>query len=263
MHLPKNCFCNFHLWLSLNWIFHRAKNTYGVWGGMIIQLNKYTHTHTHTHTLPPPISKRCALLDTDYSPDHLILYCDIAADDTVNGAPSKMAVIAKQVDEAASLVFMGDKYDVPMLLPIAEAALCSATPSMHVGEQIDKDEKEDNMDAVKWLTISDRLGMQRLKRKCQFLVADAVASSVTDRQIMIRIASSLDRFIAGGSCIFETLAAAMLCRKDNCRMCCECGQTYRVELEYCQVCGCSKNFPFRFDEKSFQSEIERYAKKRP
>ena len=72
------------------------------------------------------------------------------------------------------MVFIGDKYDIPLLLRASGDKLCRLADSMHFikpGSQKESSKDQDEWNnAARWLAIADRLDMQELKTLCQYVI---------------------------------------------------------------------------------------------
>lgn len=88
----------------------------------------------------------------------------------VYGKRTKLATC----DEARRIVFIGDKYDIPLLLRVSGDKLCQLADSLHFikpARQTDSSKDQDEWNnAARWLGVADRLNMQELKTLCQYVI---------------------------------------------------------------------------------------------
>ncbi|GMH43882.1 hypothetical protein BSKO_11816 [Bryopsis sp. KO-2023] len=86
--------------------------------------------------------------------------------------------VVKEFQDAATLIKLSDKYDIPFLVELCEDMLCNLVPNMHLlgyryGDNVEEesipigDPDRQLWDLAKWLSFAERLNMKKLLPKCQ------------------------------------------------------------------------------------------------
>lgn len=87
--------------------------------------------------------------------------------------------------EAASMIFMGDKYDIPRFFRLAEPTLCRLEAELHFTKQHSSGEEPttpDLLDVVPLLAIADRVGLRDLRSHCQYVILRDTISGIPQGQ---------------------------------------------------------------------------------
>ena len=90
--------------------------------------------------------------------------------------------------EAARILFIGDKYDIPKFFRLAEPTLCRLDEQLHFRKEVSCEQEpstKDLLDVVPLLAICDRVGLQELRTHCQFVILRDTITAIPGRQATI------------------------------------------------------------------------------
>ena len=86
-----------------------------------------------------------------------------------------------KASEAARMVFIGDKYDIPKIFRLSEPTLCAHDDQMHfikTSSGVQDPSTVELLDVVPLLSVANRVGLKRLRTHCQYVVLRDTISGI-------------------------------------------------------------------------------------